>query len=81
MIVHRENGFSERIECIQGTVESINLPVEKVDIIISEFMGYFLLFEGMLSSYIDARKKYLRPGGAMYPNTAEIFIVGIDDKG
>ena len=44
-------------------------------------MGYFLLFEGMLSSYIDARKKYLRPGGAMYPNTAEIFVVGIDDKG
>jgi len=75
----RENELHNVIECIKGTVETIKLPVENVDIIISEFMGYFLLFEGMLASYIEARKKFLRPGGAMYPNTAEIFIMGISE--
>lgn len=37
------------MEVIQGTIETIELP-EKVDIIISEWMGYFLLRESMLDS-------------------------------
>lgn len=37
------------VEVIQGTIETIELP-EKVDIIISEWMGYFLLRESMLDS-------------------------------
>ena len=41
--------FGSVIEVIQGTIESIELP-EKVDIIISEWMGYFLLRESMLDS-------------------------------
>ena len=39
-------------------MEEVKLPVEKVDIIISEWMGYFLLFESMLDSVIYARNKY-----------------------
>ena len=39
--------LSHVIEVIQGTIESIDIP-EKVDIIISEWMGYFLLRESML---------------------------------
>jgi hypothetical protein len=34
---------------IQGTIETIELP-EQVDIVISEWMGYFLLRESMLDS-------------------------------
>lgn len=37
------------VEVIQGTIETTELP-EKVDIIISEWMGYFLLRESMLDS-------------------------------
>merc|ERR1711966_360815 len=44
----KENGFEKKITIINGKVEEIELPVEKVDIIISEWMGYFLLYEGML---------------------------------
>jgi len=76
----RANGFEAKIQCIQGKLEEITLPEEKVDIILSEFMGYFLLFEGMLSSYIVARDKYLRPGGQMYPNSADLFIFASDDE-
>ena len=58
--------LSEVVEVIQGTIESVELP-EKVDIIISEWMGYFLLRESMLDSILVARDRYLKPGGALYP--------------
>lgn len=50
------------VEVIQGTIETVELP-EKVDIIISEWMGYFLLRESMLDSVIVARDKFLKPDG------------------
>ncbi len=63
------------VEVIQGMVESITLP-EKVDIIISEWMGYFLLRESMLDSVILARDRFLKPGGALYPSHARMFLGG-----
>ena len=48
---------------INGKIEEVNLPVQKVDIIISEWMGYFLFFEAMLDSVIVARDKWLAPDG------------------
>jgi len=44
-------------------VEKVKLPVEKVDIIVSEWMGYFLFYESMLDCVIFARDKWLAPGG------------------
>ena len=41
-IVER-NGFADKITLIKGKVEEIELPVEHVDIIVSEWMGYMLL--------------------------------------
>ena len=43
------------------------LQVEKVDVIVSEWMGYFLLYESMLDSVIWARDKYLADGGRCPP--------------
>lgn len=54
-----ENGFKDKITLIQGKVEEVELPVDKVDIIISEWMGYFLLFESMLDTVLFARDKWL----------------------
>ena len=60
-------------------MEDIELPVPKVDIIISEWMGYFLLYESMLDSVLFARDKYLVQGGKMLPDRAELFIAAIED--
>ena len=46
--------------------------MEKVDIIISEWMGYFLLYESMFDSVIYARDKWLAPGGMLMPNRANL---------
>jgi protein arginine N-methyltransferase 1 len=46
----------------------VELPVEKVDIIISEWMGYFLLYESMFDTVIFARNKWLNKEGLVLQN-------------
>lgn len=54
------------VTIIKGKVEEVELPVEKVDIIISEWMGYCLFYESMLNTVLYARDKWLvGPGGEM----------------
>ena len=36
------NGYADRITVIKGKVEEVQLPVDKVDVIVSEWMGYFV---------------------------------------
>ena len=61
-------------------MEDITLPVKRVDIIISEWMGYFLLYESMFDTVMWARDKYLRPGGKMFPDRAQLYIAAIEDE-
>ncbi|DBA74875.1 hypothetical protein WJX79_006053 [Trebouxia sp. C0005] len=74
-----DNGFSQRVTIIKGKVEEITLPVEKVDCIISEWMGYFLFYESMLDTVLYARDKWLVPGGLVLPDKATLSMVGIED--
>lgn len=47
------------ITIFKGKVEDTELPVDQVDIIISEWMGYCLFYESMLNTVIYARDKWL----------------------
>jgi len=73
------NGLSDKITLLQGKMEEVTLPFDKVDIIISEWMGYFLLYESMLDTVLYARDKYLAPNGLIFPDKATIFMAGIED--
>jgi len=73
------NHMSDKITLIQGKMEEVELPFPKVDIIISEWMGYFLLYESMLDTVLYARDKYLVPNGLIFPDKATIFMAGIED--
>lgn len=55
--VTAENGLSDKITYIKGKAEEVTLPVQKVDIIISEWMGYMLLYESMLDTVLLMRDK------------------------
>ena len=74
--VVQANSLTEKIECISGTIEKAVLP-EKVDVIISVFTGNFLLTEDLLPSLFYARDKYLRQGGKMIPDRANMVIVPV----
>jgi protein arginine N-methyltransferase 3 len=75
MEIAQTNNF-KNIKFIKGRLEDVELPVDKVDVLISEFMGYFLFFEGMLDSVIYARDNYLKEGGFILPNRCTISLVG-----
>ncbi|XP_022291518.2 protein arginine N-methyltransferase 3-like isoform X1 [Crassostrea virginica] len=81
MDIVRENGLDSVVTLIKGRVEDVDLPVDKVDIIISEWMGYFLLFESMLDSVLYARDKYLQPDGVVHPDRCTIVLAALDDPG
>ncbi|KAL7240022.1 hypothetical protein ACSBR2_005815 [Camellia fascicularis] len=73
------NGFSDVITVLKGKVEEIELPVAQVDIIISEWMGYFLLFENMLNTVLYARDKWLVNNGVVLPDKASLYLTAIED--
>ena len=79
-----KNGYADTIEVIQGRVEDFatqrRIGKEKVDIIISEWMGYGLLFEGMLDSVLRARDMYLNRDGILVPSHTSIRLAPISDK-
>lgn len=73
------NKLSDTIVCVRGKIEEVELPVKQVDIIVSEWMGYCLLFEAMLDSVIWARDKYLAPDGLMVPSHCALHIAPLVD--
>lgn len=83
-VIVAANGFSDdQIHLVKGKMEEVDLglaPGEKVDIIISEWMGYFLLYESMLDTVLLARDRYLKPGGLMFPDKATIYLSAIEDQ-
>ena len=46
------------------------------DVIVSEWMGYCLLYESMLDTVLVARDRFLKPGGALLPDVATFFMAG-----
>lgn len=73
-----DNGIA--ITLVKGKLEEVELPIKEFDIIISEWMGYFLLYESMLDTVLLARDKYLKPGGLIFPDTATLYLAAIEDQ-
>lgn len=79
MTIVSENNFKNKIEVIKSRLEEIRKEI-KADIIVSEWMGYFLVYEGMLDTIIYARDKLLKPNGIICPNRCTMNIAGIDNQ-
>ncbi|RDY02955.1 Protein arginine N-methyltransferase PRMT10 [Mucuna pruriens] len=75
-VLVKANNLQDVVEVIEGSMEDVTLP-EKVDVIISEWMGYFLLRESMFDSVIHARDRWLKPTGVMYPSHARMWMAPI----
>ena len=70
------NGFSDKITVIKKRVEEVNMEI-KIDIIVSEWMGYCLFYEAMFDSVIFARDNFLNNNGIMIPNIAEFYVAAV----
>ncbi|MCU0285400.1 MAG: class I SAM-dependent methyltransferase [Acidobacteria bacterium] len=77
--VAQANGLADCIQFIPGDIRNITLPVESVDIIVSEWMGGLLLMEDMLPAVLYARDRWLKPGGILLPDQGRLFLVPLGD--
>lgn len=69
-----ENGLQDVITVIQSKIEDLGPEsIEKVDIIVSEWMGFYLVHEGMLDSVLFARDHFLKENGILYPSIAKLY--------
>ncbi|CAH8355518.1 unnamed protein product [Eruca vesicaria subsp. sativa] len=74
--VVKANGLSDKVIVLHGRVEDVEID-EEVDVIVSEWMGYMLLYESMLGSVITARDRWLKPGGLILPSHATLYMAPI----
>jgi len=60
------NGCASSITYFQGTSFDISLP-ERVDIIVSDLRGVVPLYGRHIPTIVDARSRFLKPGGRLVP--------------
>lgn len=72
------NGF-ENIEFYHDDHESLELN-EKVDVIVSEWMGHCLFYEAMLEPLLTVRDRYLAEGGVMIPAQVSLHVGLVSDE-
>ncbi len=73
------NGFGDTVQVIQGDILEIE-PPERVDVVVSEWLGGFGIDEGMLVPVIAARDRWLKPGGAMIPDSVTAWAALVHDR-
>ena len=73
------NGVAETVRVIHGDVLDVELP-ERVDVVVSEWLGGFGIDEGMLAPVIAARDRWLKPGGVMIPGSVTAWAALVHDR-
>ncbi|MEO6786642.1 MAG: class I SAM-dependent methyltransferase [Chthoniobacteraceae bacterium] len=71
----RDHGVADRVEVIQGDSRQVRLPRE-FDIVISETIGHLIFDEQVVEIMIDARERFLKPGGTLIPDTVTLMAAG-----
>jgi len=73
------NRVEEIVRVIHGDVLDIE-PPERVDVVVSEWLGGFGIDEGMLVPVIAARDRWLKPGGVMIPHSVTAWAALVHDR-
>jgi predicted RNA methylase len=73
------NGVEDVVQVIHGDVLEVE-PPERVDVIVSEWLGGFGIDEGMLVPVIAARDRWLKPGGVMIPHSVTAWAALVHDS-
>lgn len=77
------NGFGpDVITFLTGRPSDLTLPdgLQEVDIIVSNFVGYFLMYESRVADVLSARDRWLRPQGLLFPDRCSIHIAMVEDN-
>ena len=74
-----ENGLSDQITVIQHDMATLELP-EKVDVIVSEWLGGYGVDENLLPIVVQARDRWLKPGGKLIPSSVTALLAPAFDE-
>ncbi len=66
------NGYADRITFIQMLSTQVTLP-EPADVIVSDIRSLLPFFQHHLPSIVDARKRFLAPGGILIPQRDTVW--------
>lgn len=72
----RRAGFAERYHCIGASTFDCELP-EQVDLIVCDHVGFFGIDYGIVGMMADARRRLLKPGGAVMPRSLDLYVAGL----
>lgn len=75
----RANGFTDRIEFLQGDSRHIHLP-EPADVIISDIRGALPFYGHSILALEDARQRFLREGGTLIPQRDTLYAAIVESK-
>lgn len=73
------SGLEKKIIFLKGRSDRVEIP-EKVDVITSELIGFFGLEENLHQFKINARDRFLKPGGRLVPEWLELCLVPVESK-
>lgn len=69
----KANGLEKKVRVRRCQVEDLDIH-EDVDVVISEWMGYFGLAECMFESVLAARDEFLAPDGIILPSRFRLYL-------
>lgn len=71
--VARDNGVEDRVEVRQVRLEDVEVD-PPVDLLLSEWLGHFGLWEGVLPTVLGVRDRCLAPGGRLIPSRVSLWL-------
>ncbi len=71
------NGLADRITVHRADARTLE-PVEPVDLVVSDFLGCFLIDDRMLPAVVAAGR-WLKPGGRFCPSRVELMVAPVGD--
>jgi type I protein arginine methyltransferase len=71
------NGFADRFRAIQAHSSEAELP-ERVDVIVSDFVGRFGFDADILEIYPDAAARLLNAGGHLVPSEISLWVAPVE---
>src|SRR5690348_8990081 len=71
------NGYAEKIEFFEELSDRVRLPV-RADVIVSDLRGVLPLFQRHIPAIVDARRRFLAPGGTMIPRKDTLWAAIVE---
>ncbi len=69
-------GLGDRYHCVPKSTFHAVLP-QKVDLLICDHIGFFGFDYGIIAMLEDARRRFLKPGGAIIPQSMDLMVAGV----